>query len=86
MSITAMAEEIAPTIKKMIKAFEQNTSGEQIQSVAYKLRCLLVDKGMAYYDRVNSAYCGVHPDNRQGEMLVPNNVWELMVIVCIKKG
>ena len=50
------------------------------------VRTLLLQHNAAYRETVAPQFCEVHPVNRNGEMLIPIAVWELLVIVATLEG
>ena len=70
----------------MLDEFDSEKDNMKIQAFGYNMRELLLEKGGAFKERILPWHCAVHPDNRQGEMLIPIAVWELLCIVATKKG
>ena len=87
-SVTDRVAELAPSYNAILDAFEDGDDWDasHIQAVGYKLRSMLEEHNMAYWTRVPPGQAGVHPDNRDQEMLVPIAVWELICIVATLKG
>ena len=90
-SVSERAAELAPLYNAILCAFDDGEDWDperiqQIQAVGYKLRRMLEEHDMAYWTRVPPGQAGVHPENRDGEMLSPVAVWELLCIVVSLKG
>ena len=65
------AKSLAPIINAMLDEFDSEKDSLKIQAFGYKMRKLLLEKDGAVMERILPRNCGVHPDNRQGEMLIP---------------
>ena len=90
-SVSERAAELAPLYNAILYAFDDGEDWDperiqQIQAVGYKLRQMIEEQDMAYWTRVPPGQARVHPENRDGEMLSPVAVWELLCIVVSLNG
>ena len=81
-----LAKDVAPKINALLDEFESEDDTLKIQAFGYTMRNFLLKEDAAYPDRIKSRFCGVDPENRDKEMLIPIAVWELLCIVATKKG
>ena len=81
------AERLAPKMNEMLDKFEAGQQdSEHIQSIGFRLRNLILGAGLADMQNIPPQFCAVSPSNREGEMLIPVAVWELLSIVATVKG
>ena len=79
-----LADRHALKINAMINDFEASGSG-QVQAFGSALRQLLKDAGLATQEHVMYIKLIPHPDNREGELLIPIGVWNLLMKI-VEKG
>ena len=78
------ARQIQLVINDMIDNFDANPMNTQVQSFGYQLRKILTDAGLATREVVHFRHVQPHPDNRDGELLIPSEVWSLMAKILAK--
>ena len=74
---------MAPCINQMIEDFEAGPTGA-IQSFGFELKQKLVEHNMGYREVVHHSHVGVDIDNREGEMLSPVKVHQLLAQISRK--
>ena len=79
----AKAALLAPKINAMIDALDEGDDG-QIQSLGAELRAIIIKDECGYMMQIHHSEVGVDPGNRNGEMLVPLNVHNLIRLICRK--
>ena len=76
----------APTVNAMIKAFEDGSYASGIQAFGAEMRALLVQMGLAEEGKpIHYNEVAPHEDNRDGELLIPIGVWNLLSML-VEKG
>jgi hypothetical protein len=83
-SMQKLASQHAAKINDMISSFESQKDNTQIQALGGQLRSYLLENGLAKKEHIHHSQVGVHPDNRESEMLIPIATHSLMVMIANK--
>lgn len=87
MSMKTMAERIAsvkPALLEMVSSLENGTNAEGAEACNVKVMDLLQNAGLVSIETRSIDHVGVHPENREGCMLVPSDVHDLLKHLSVR--
>ena len=80
-----IAAQAADELNTMITSFDRDEHNTQIQAFGWQLRKWLVSHKLGEEGvHIHHSAVQPHPDNRDGEMIIPIGVWDLLLKILIK--
>lgn len=83
-SVSQKIDMVAPKLQAMVASFEAGTFKEGAEAFNAQLMAMLYDANLVSTETRSIDAVGVHPDNREGAMLVPCDVHDLLLQLATK--